>query len=380
MGRWILLLVFWGTFAQAKTPTLASNLFWSRPCAALLASFFETLPPLGRKRVCLESTQCTASSTIERLLTERFNRYPKVNASARFIADSEGLSPSVEEAIGNRLSELKEGLKKSETLVGIYDGEDRISAFLDRFYDKTEAYAHAGSEAVTVRERVLASYFGQVCLGACAALGVAQTAMGTHNPVAWTVAGIAALVGLRMPFDYAWRLGYHRDGNNPKNAKLPEMFEKAYSIGRSATKAPEWLYWGTGVRLSLSTLEEIWNLPMGDFAPPALGQGLALDDHINTMTFLERWRVRMKLARLKKLKEEVEASLPVQAFAPEGDFDFLLLKSGTAGLPKPRLIVTFRLPEWANEGNDDDGDGGPADYSPDWDPSDTHSPQPVGSP
>jgi len=358
MGR---VLVFFSVLlcvgVQASTEDLARNLFWSRPCAGLLSAFFETLPPVGRKRVALESTEASSIELLRRFLEERFPHRFEVDAIGPLLTDSQTFDRWTEQqTLINRLSGLRGAIGQRDTLVGIFDGEDRISAFLDRFHDKTVALARAGLDPVSLREKVLSSHLAKALIAMGVAVGAAQVATGRHAEWVWAVSSLMALRGLQLPFDYSWRLRRHRDGDAPEKAVLPGLFEKAYRITRSHPKAPEWLFWGIETRFSLNTLEEIWDQSPGDFINSNLAEALAWDDHVNTLPFWERWAARIKLARLQRQNKELEASVKLQVSGPEAYFDFLLLKAGTAGLTRPRLMVAFRLPPWANDG--DGGSGG----------------------
>lgn len=379
MGRvYFLIFCILAAPVSAATPPLAQNLFWSRPCAALLSSFYETLPPIGRKRQIADSTRATAEKTLLTFSQETFGDARAVIADGELLLDSHEFDSWWQPTVNNRVASFTEGIKDGDALVGVFDGSERIQEFLDSFHDKTIAMARAGEGPQRFAEKIRSSQLGQALLAGAAATAGAQIATGHHYSSIWLTVAAMAYAGLTSPFDFSWRLPWYRDGGNSEQARLPHLFSQSYRLVRGRPNAPRWVWWGSQVRLSLETFSKIWDDGPGGYVSRDLGEALDLDDQINTMPFLERWKCRIRAARLKRQHKDLEDSLQIQTGGPEALFDFALLQAGVAGLKYPRLIVGFRLPPNANEG-DPDGDGNiPAE--PPFHPTSPHSPQPVGMP
>ncbi len=364
MGRWFGVIWIWGSLAFAgAAPSdpdpLAGNLLRSRPCAGILAAFLEAHPSIsGQRRVTLESIQQSAKASIYRFLQEELHRGYHFQADGNFLLSSDQLGFFNRETITARMASLHGSIEYPRTLVGVFDGETRITQFLDRFRDKTQAFVSACRSPAHYRESLLSSHLAQAFLIGGLTVGATQFALGQHHALAWGLGALALVRGATMNCDFSFLFDAMRDGTTAANARLPTLFEKATRIARAEATAPRWLAWGTSLRFSVDTMKELWESSYGDWVSPTLASAIDLDDEINTMPFWERWRTARAAARLKKKSPTDYTILQRQTQGPPLLIDFILLKGGTAGLRHPRLIVAFRLPPFINEDERGDGGGG----------------------
>ncbi len=352
-------VVFWVwaslAFSAAENP-VSQTVFRTRPCAALISAFLRTLPPIsGTRRQSLDTVGYASQRLVARFADEVLDTGGHYPADTAFYFTSQHLQFWNKWKIGRRLRAMEDGFEDSRTLVATFDGREAIEAFLDSFQDKSVEFAQVGDTPADYHHKLMTSFAGVSLLASAGAAGATQIVTGEHSLLGWLLTAVLSSHALRMHCDFALHFARHCDGMHSRFARLPRLFADAASIARSAQNAPRWLHWAENQRLSIYTLDELWQQGWGDWVNPSLVEALNADDRANTMPLMERIEV---LRRAKQLGLETEAGydeLRKQARGPEVFFDIIVLAEGTLGLKHPRMLLSLRLPEGANQGDEDEG-------------------------